>query len=420
MAKPVKTIWLVNRYAMPPQYESRLRTIKFAHYLREAGYDVTVFGASEMHNMDVNLITDGSKYIVRDYGDIHFVHIKTLNYNHKGSIVRTLSDILFHYRLVKISHEFSQPDLILATTYALISDPVLSWAHRIGAKYITDTLDMWPDVFADLGLMSSSNPLFKYLIRVAKHRYEKSDACSFSLTECKKYIVNKKWDIGNGGKIDLEKVFYINNGVDLSDFNQWCKTNTLEDQDLLNDKKHIIYMGSIRLANGLMMAIKAAELLKDRTDVDFLIYGDGGDRDGLIVYCHEHGLGNVIFKSKWTDPKYVPFILSHSYLNLLNYASSGFAKYGISSSKLFQYMAAGHPIVCNINLPSCPIAHYNIGTAKEFNSSEEYAQAIETMLDLDKESYNAMCERAREAAKDFDYPYLTQKQIDIIKWLENK
>ena len=39
----IKSIWLVNKYAMPPQYESRLRTIKFAHYLQEMGYKVTVF-----------------------------------------------------------------------------------------------------------------------------------------------------------------------------------------------------------------------------------------------------------------------------------------------------------------------------------------------------------------------------------------
>ncbi len=38
-----KTVWLVNQYAMPPQYESRLRTIKFAQYLQTKGYEVTIF-----------------------------------------------------------------------------------------------------------------------------------------------------------------------------------------------------------------------------------------------------------------------------------------------------------------------------------------------------------------------------------------
>ena len=56
--KTGKRIWLVNQYAMPPRLESRLRTIKFAHYLQKAGYEVTIFASSIMHNMDIDLIED--------------------------------------------------------------------------------------------------------------------------------------------------------------------------------------------------------------------------------------------------------------------------------------------------------------------------------------------------------------------------
>ena len=65
-----KRIWLVNQYAMPPHLESRLRTIKFAQYLTSAGYDVTIFASSIMHNMDINLIEDGRLFIERQYGDL--------------------------------------------------------------------------------------------------------------------------------------------------------------------------------------------------------------------------------------------------------------------------------------------------------------------------------------------------------------
>ena len=63
-----KVVWLINKYAMPPQYESRLRTIKFAHYLTLAGYKVIVFGSSIMHNMGINLIKDReSREIVKNF-----------------------------------------------------------------------------------------------------------------------------------------------------------------------------------------------------------------------------------------------------------------------------------------------------------------------------------------------------------------
>ena len=80
----MKRIWLINQYAMPPQFESRLRTIKFAHYLTQAGYDVTIFASSVMHNMNIDLIEDDSKYIERSYGDLKFVHIKTQSYKTNG------------------------------------------------------------------------------------------------------------------------------------------------------------------------------------------------------------------------------------------------------------------------------------------------------------------------------------------------
>ena len=79
-----KKVWLVNQYAMPPKYESRLRTIKFAHYLAENGYDVTIFASSVMHNMGIDLIEDTSTYIERTYEDLKFVHIKTRNYKKNG------------------------------------------------------------------------------------------------------------------------------------------------------------------------------------------------------------------------------------------------------------------------------------------------------------------------------------------------
>lgn len=84
--KHIKNIWLVNKYAMPPKYESRLRTIKFAHYLQLSGYNVTILGCSIMHNMNLNLIEDDSLYIERQYDDLHFVHVRSLPYRGSAGI----------------------------------------------------------------------------------------------------------------------------------------------------------------------------------------------------------------------------------------------------------------------------------------------------------------------------------------------
>ena len=212
----------------------------------------------------------------------------------------------------------------------------------------------------------------------------------------------------------MSKVFYINNGVDLNDFENNKIKYQLNDPDLHANYKRIVYLGSIRLVNNVMQLVYAAEMLKDREDVKFLIYGDGVDREKIISYCRQKHLTNIIVKDTWIDPKYVPFVLSQSYINVLNYISSDFAKNGISSSKLFQYMAAGKPILCNINIYNCPISENDIGIARELKTPEEYARAIIQLLSLSSEEYTDMCSRVQDAAKQYDYKYLTAKMMDVL------
>ena len=410
----MKTVWIVNKYAMPPQYESRLRAIKFAHFLTLAGYKVIVFGASSMHNTNINLINDGSPYIRRKYDDIDFVHIKSRQYKKTAGLNRILSEFEFFYRLRFHVDKFEKPDYILQTAGPLIFNPILKYALKHSIPFIQESLDVWPDDFVDFGLISAKNPIMKILYAQAKYNCAQANALIYSWSGCYEYLKQKKWDMKNGGPVNLDKVFYINNGVDLNDFNQWKSTYTLEDVDLNSNRKKVIYLGSIRLANNVMQLVKAAEvLLSHKNNAIFLIYGDGDDREKIIEYCRLHNLTNVVIKDKWVDPKYVPFILSQSYINILNYTEN-FGRYGISSSKMFQYMASGKPIVCNIDIYYKKKKKYKIGISKHFESSLEYAEAIESILNLSVSEYDDMCESAVKASKEFDYKHLTDKLIDVM------
>lgn len=412
----MKVIWLVNKYAMPPQYESRLRTIKFAHYLQEMGYKVTIFGSSVMHNMDLDLIEDNSIYIERQYDDLNFVHVKSCQYKKTAGLSRIWSDIQFHYRMVRLAKKMEKPDVVVATTFPLFSNPLLNYCKKHGIKYITESLDWWPDDFVDFGLVSANNPVMQFLFWRAKKNYIKSDATVISCKGCHQYFVDKKWDKEQGGPVDLSKVFYINNGVDLADFDKWKDQYTIEDADFKSNKKLVIYLGSIRFANNVIQLIKAAECLKEHEDTLFLVYGDGDDREPLINYCLEHQLTNVKFKDKWIDPKYVPFVLSQSYLNIQNYTAH-FGKYGVSSSKMFQYMAAGKPIVCNVDIMYSDIVANQIGVCHDMQDEKDYANAIESILNLPETDYLAMCERARQAVREYDYPHLTKQMVEVIEGL---
>lgn len=410
----MKKIWLINQYAMPPELESRLRTIKFAQYLTQKGYDVTIFASSIMHNMDIDLITDDSLYIEKSYGNIKFVHIKTKPYNSNG-LARIIGSFQFPHRLIKISKKFPKPDIIIQTATVPFGNSLYFLAKKLHAKYIVEVLDLWPESFVELGIINKKNPLLYLAYKAEKWLYEKADEIVFSMEGGADYIKSKGWDVSNGGKINLEKVHYINNGVDLNDFDSYSQNYQLDDRDLANPEiKKIIYIGSIRLANNLKQLIDSAQLLQSDKNLQFLLYGDGDNRVTLEKYCIDNNITNVTFKEKWIEPKYVPYVLSCSTVNILNYMPGNFGNFGGSQSKMFQYMASGKPICCNLRMMYCPINNFKLGIAKEFSSAQEYADAIKDLANLSNDSYEEICKRNKDTAKLFNYEYLTEKLIKLL------
>jgi len=406
-------IWLINQYAMPPHLESRLRTIKFAQYLTEKGYDVTIFASSVMHNMDMDLIEDNSKFIEKYYNNIHFVHIKTKKYSENG-IARIMASFQFALRLKKNAKKFSKPDIIIQTATVPFGNLLYFTAKKYRAKYIVEVLDLWPESFVELGVLKKRNPILPFLYFTEKWLYKRADELVFSMQGGVHYIKDRRWDIDNNGKIDLKKVHYINNGVDLTDFEFNAQNYKLEDKDLLDKTlKKVIYIGSIRLANNLKQLIDAAEIVMQEKNIRIFLYGDGDDRKYLEDYCLKENITNVLFKEKWIEPKYVPYLLSQSDVNILNYMPGKFGTYGGSQSKMFQYMASGKPICCNLRMMYCPINQFDIGIAKEFSDSKEYADAILNLLNRNEFEIEAMCLRAKEAAKMFDYRHLTDELIKL-------
>lgn len=402
-----KKIWLINQYAMPPKYEVRIQTLKRAQYLVKFGYDVTIVSGSFLHNTSINLITDNKKFIEAEYDGVKFIHIKTNSYTGNG-IKRFYNLILFTVRFFFLSKKFDKPDVVAQIATVPFGNIIYYVAKRFKAKYIIDVVDLWPESFVAYGLISKKNPLARIAYWAEKWLYGRADEIVFSMEGGKDYIVEKGWDLESGGNINLNKVHYINNGVDLNDFDFNKELYKIEDVDLENDKLfNVIYIGSIRFANNLKQLIDAAEVLKDEANIQFLIYGDGEDRLFLENHCKTNNLKNVKFKQKWIELKYIPFVLSKSSLNILNYMPSPIARFGGSQSKLFQYMASGKPICANLKMGYCPITKYNLGIAKEFKNPEEYANAILSFANIDSEEYNTICNNARNAAENYDYQKLT-------------
>lgn len=410
-------IWIVNYYTVPPAFARNERHLKFAHYLNEAGYNVTIFCAQHPASGEKGVPAKGQLFKETTYGEHKFVHVKVKPYKGNG-LARMISIFQFAWRILVHRKRFEKPDVILHNIHEPFDYPISWCAKRLNAKYIAEDWDLWTQSFVDTGLVKKGSIVSKILYGINRKLFTKADRIVFSMEGGPDYIKQRRWDKESGGPIDMTKVYYINNGLDLAEFERNKVEYVRKDDDLENDSFYrVIYLGSINLANNIKQLIDAAKILKSNNNIKFLLYGDGADREDLENYCLENHIDNVIFKEKSIPLHDVSYVVSQARVNILNYYRD-FGLYGISAGKLFQYLAAGKPICCNIDMKNYDlITRYNLGISREFSSAQEYANAILTLLNLQQDEYDSMCKRVLEVAKQFDYKVLANQLIDILKTL---
>jgi hypothetical protein len=403
-----KTIWFISKDVAPIEYYyAHIRTIKQAQYFQKKGYNVKIFCSNHPHNTKNNLIGNNILYKEDIYDNIPFVFIRSLSYK-KNGIKRLLSYLIFSLVLLLVKSRFSKPAVIVHNPKIPFDCLIYKIATIYKTQYIVDVTDLYPYTIEEYGNYKSDNILLKISYKIEHFIYSKADQVIFSMEGGRDYIIEKKWDLNNGGRINLNKVFYVNNGIDLKSFYENINKYSIEDDDLNNNNLlKIIYLGTIRSVNNLSLLIETAKLCKDNRIV-FLIYGDGPERDILLNFCNKNNVSNVIFKNKWIEPQYVPYVLNKAAVNVLNY-SKGWGKYGGSMNKMFMAMASGKPICCNAGMAYSTINKFNLGIDKTFESPKEYLDAILSLLPENNSKYTEICQRSQDVAKMFDFEVLNEK-----------
>jgi glycosyltransferase involved in cell wall biosynthesis len=419
-AKSKQNIWILNHYATNTYFEKGGRHYWFAKYLLANHYKPTVFCASTIHNSDEFVDAKGEKYISYITEDIPYVFVKTPAY--KGnSIKRILNMMSFYRNLIKVAHEYAdlhgKPDVILASSvHPLTLVAGIKIANKIGIPCICEVRDLWPESFVAFGLMSKNNPIIKLLYAGEKWIYKKADKLIFTMEGGKDYIAEKRWDKSSGGPIDLNKVYHINNGVDLDAFEYNKEHYQIEDPDLENKNTFkVIYTGSIRMVNKVALLLDAAKILQEKgvEDIKFLIWGDGNERKQLEARVKEENLTNVSFKGR-VDKNYIPYITSRSQLNIALGETLPLYSFGGSLNKMFDYFAAGKPVLFTFKLGYSIIDRYGAGLELSESSPMKIVESIVYFKNLSEEQYSGYCENAKRAAKEYNFEKLTERLIDVI------
>lgn len=365
-------IWIFNHYATAPSHVGGTRHYDLAKELVDRGYSVTIFASSFNHFSKKEMVFDTIKtsFHKEVIDGISYIWLKTPPYNNSlGRIKNILSYTLNSYLRAKKEVLIDNPDIIIGSSvHPLAAIVGYLMALKTKSKFYFEERDLWPQTFVDFQKISPKNPIAIILYRVERYLYEKAD----------KIIVlfNKAPDYVRSRGIDSNKVIYLPNGVNYSNFLQMNEYEEIDNIfEPFKDKVVVVYAGSHGEANHLDSIINLFKQVSNEK-LHLLMIGDGPEKGRLIQKAQKYKLNNITFENAIPKEK-IPYLLNKANIGIISVKDSPLYKWGFSMNKLFDYMAAELPIVMVTN----PTLVGDLGEKKGIivnNSLKELAQVLDT------------------------------------------
>lgn len=393
-------IWIFNHHALTPDMSGGTRHYDFAKELVKRGHQVTIV-ASSFHYAKYKEMKVYEKeiYLQESIDGINFIWMKTPPYFGNG-IGRVKNMLSYTWKILTVIPKLNleKPDIIIGSAVHLFT---VYGAYRLSQRYkvpfIMEVRDIWPQTLIDMG-MSKWHPFIILLGILEKYLYKISDKIISNLPYAFEHI--QKF-------VSKDKFVWISNGVDLKNITYAEKKET--------GKFIICYTGAIGIANNLGLLVEAAEVFKDKKDILFRIVGDGAEKEKLKHHIKLKKLDNISIQDS-VPKNEVNRILQSSDLLYFNLKDSPVFRYGISSNKLFDYMAAGRVIIFSTNAKNNPIKDASAGYTIEPDNLDQLKQTIIDAYNLSLAQRNDMGRKIRKyVEKNYSITVLTDKLEQLLE-----
>lgn len=419
-----KTVWLMNHYANHMLFDKGGRHYFFAKYLNRSGYKPIIFCANTVNNNPQNRYFETEDlWTIKEAKEINtpFVYVKARRYSGNGKDrILNMVDFYFNVKIAakQFASHYGKPDLIIASSvHPLTMVAGINLAKYFNVKCICEVRDLWPEaIVAYSDKIDENSCPAKLMYKGERWIYQNASAVIFTQEGGPVYVKEKGWSTDAGGTIDPNKLYHINNGVDLETFYNNLNNYVYDDVDLNNPNIFkVVYCGSIRRINNLGIIVDAAKLITDE-EIKFIIFGDGDELDSLKRRVVDEKINNVVFKGR-VNKQFIPSIVSRANLNLVHWEMNPLLKVGESYNKAFEYYAAAKPVFYTIR-PGYSIAEkYNAGIITSGFSPKEIADGITHIKNLDEHEIKSLSNNAKKVAEDYDFEKLTNQLISIIESL---
>jgi glycosyltransferase involved in cell wall biosynthesis len=173
-------------------------------------------------------------------------------------------------------------------------------------------------------------------------------------------------------------------GIDLNRFRRIDKAEARAGDGLPDNRRYLVWVGTIFAWSGVEQIIDAApEICGQCPDVDFLIIGEGPDRQRLMKKAGETGVGNRMRFPGYIATSELFRWLSAGDCALAPYTRLRLDREDFTSYKIFEYLACGLPVVCSYEKGDSNIRvvrDFNLGAAVPPQDNGSFARAVIRIL----------------------------------------
>jgi glycosyltransferase involved in cell wall biosynthesis len=395
MGKPAKQqklhVLFLTHFYPPEMGAAAARLHGLARWLAKWGHDVTTLTGFPNYPSGTVPKEYCCKFQTCEEKDgVKVIRTWVFATSHRSSVRRLLNYLSFVVSSIITGITLRRSfDVVLISSPPLfigVAGSILSTVFRV--PFVLDLRDLWPDVAIQAGVFTENSFPVKWSRFLANFIY-RSAAHLTPVTESK---LERLKAIG----VEKAKLTVVTNGVDfdrldLSKYHDWR-----EELDI-SAKFVIMYTGLIGVAQGIGIAVEAAELLKHNSDIHFVIVGEGVERDDLIERVKLLQLENITFVPR-QPREAIPSLIAVSDVALVPLVSS--ALRDAVPSKLLEAWACRKAVILVAGGEAAELVRKSSGgVVVKPGSPKELARTI-TELSQDRNLLNQYAEAGHLFVKE--------------------
>lgn len=303
--------------------------------LVERGHEVTVL--TGLPNYPEGEVYPGYREAASHHQEHNGVSIHRANIvpRKSGPLYRMINYYSFSGRGTKLARKLDfDADVVIAyqTSPVMMANPALAFAEKTGVPVLLYCVDIWPECLVAGGIKQGS-AVYNHFKKVSKNIYSKADVLAVTSPLFAEYFR----DVLNMD--DSREVLYLPQYAE--DIFGDAVRNVPDGYD--PSKTNLTFAGNVGAAQSVDTIVRAASLVKGRSDLVFHIVGSGSELESCMSLAEELGSENVVFHGRKPFEQ-MPSYYAASVAMIATFANEPLLGYTLPR-KIQSYMAAGKPIV---------------------------------------------------------------------------